>query len=208
MARKHLGIAVLLALALLSTSAAAQKYEIAGSIGRTFIADQGVAGANPADPNVHFGNGLSYEANFGRRFIDIGLLSITVEVPFVFTPTTKVHFNTGLTPRTFRSYFVTPAARVNLFPTTAFSPWVSVGGGFGHFAESSTLEFGATNPGPTGTTSGVFQTGLGLDVKLVARFKLRGEVRDFYSGVPQLNVNTGKSRQHNIFVGGGAVFTF
>ncbi len=208
MLRKHWCSVVVLALAMLGTNASAQKYEIAGSVGRTFISDQGVLGANPADPNVHFGNGLTYEANFARHFFDVGLLSVTVEVPFVFTPTTKVHFNTGLTPRSFRSYFVTPAARVNLFPSTAFSPWISVGGGFGHFSENSTLEFGAPNPASTGTNSGVFQSGGGLDVRLVGPLKLRGEVRDFYSGVPQLNVNTGKSRQHNIFVGGGAVLSF
>jgi hypothetical protein len=28
------------------------------------------------------------------------------------------------------------------------------------------------------------------------------------SGVPPLTVNTGKSRQHNFYVGGGAVFRF
>jgi hypothetical protein len=33
-------------------------------------------------------------------------------------------------------------------------------------------------------------------------------VRDFWSGVPQLNVDTGKSRQHNIFGGGGVVWHF
>ena len=103
---------------------------------------------------------------------------------------------------------MTPAARVSLFPATAFSPWVSVGGGFGHFGESSELVFGGSNPGNTGTTSGVFQSGGGLDVKIISTFKLRGEVRDFYSGVPQLNVDTGKTRQHNIFVGGGVVFSF
>ena len=208
MLRKHWGCVVLLALVTMGTNAFAQKYEIAGSVGRTFISDQGVLGANPADPNLHFGNGLTYGANFARRFLDIGLLSVSVEVPFVFTPTTKVHFNTGLAVRNFRSYFVTPAARVNLFPSTAFSPWVSVGGGFGRFGESSTLEFGDPNPGKTGTTSGVFQTGGGLDVRLVGPLKLRGEIRDWFSGVPQLNVSTGKTRQHNIFVGGGAVFTF
>jgi hypothetical protein len=85
---------------------------------------------------------------------------------------------------------------------------VSIGGGFGRFGESSQLEFGGTNPGSTGTTSGVLQTGGGLDVKILSAFKLRGEVRDFYSGTPQLNANTGKTRQHNIFVGGGVVFSF
>jgi hypothetical protein len=97
---------------------------------------------------------------------------------------------------------------LNLFPEQAVSPWVSFGGGFGHFGESSTLLFGGLNPGKTGTTTGVLQAGVGLDVKIFGRFRLRGEARDFWSGVPDLNVNTGKSRQHNIFVGGGLVWHF
>jgi len=208
MARQRFGIAVLIAIALLAVNAAAQKNEIAGSIGRVFISDQGVSGADPSNPNIHFGNGLTYEANYARRFIDLGIIDVKVEVPFVFTPTVELNFGQNVVPKSFRSYFVTPAARVSLFPSTAFSPWVSVGGGFGHFSESSELEFGGPNPGNTGTTSGVFQSGGGLDVKIISAFKLRAEVRDFYSGVPQLNVDTGKTRQHNIFVGGGVVFSF
>ena len=73
---------------------------------------------------------------------------------------------------------------------------------------ASSLEFFGTNPGKTGTTSGVFQVGAGLDVKLFGRFSVRGEVRDFFSGIPQLNVDTGKSRQHNFFVGAGVVWHF
>src|ERR1051325_7836907 len=206
MPRQRFGIAVLIAMALLALNAAAQKNEIAGSIGRVFISDQGVLGTNPS--TIHFGNGLTYEANFAHRFINLAILDVKVEVPFVFTPTVKLNFGQNIVPKSFRSYFVTPAARVNLFPTTAFSPWVSVGGGFGRFGESSDLEFGGTNPGNKGTTSGVFQSGGGLDVRIISAFKLRGEVRDFYSGTPQLNANTGKTRQHNIFVGGCVVVSF
>jgi hypothetical protein len=50
--------------------------------------------------------------------------------------------------------------------------------------------------------------GAGLDVRLKNRFSLRGELRDFWSGVPQLNVDTGKTRQHNIYVAGGIVWKF
>ena len=46
MARQCFGIAVLIAIALLAVNAAAQKNEIAGSIGRVFISDQGVLGAD------------------------------------------------------------------------------------------------------------------------------------------------------------------
>ncbi|PYX40931.1 MAG: hypothetical protein DMG81_04895, partial [Acidobacteria bacterium] len=58
------------------------------------------------------------------------------------------------------------------------------------------------------TTTGVFQMGLGLDVRILRRLSLRGEVRDFWSGSPDITVDTGNSRQHNLFVGGGVVWRF
>ena len=58
-----------------------------------------------------------------------------------------------------------------------------------------------------GPQPGQFTVG-GLDVKLFKNLRLRGEVRDFWTGVPQLNVNTGKSHQHNYLVGAGVVWHF
>jgi len=45
-------------------------------------------------------------------------------------------------------------------------------------------------------------------VKLWRSLKLRGEVRDFWSGTPNAGVDTGKCRQHNIDAGGGVVWQF
>jgi hypothetical protein len=206
MARKQFAIAVLVAVTILGGSAAAQqKNELTGIIGRTFISDQGVKGTSAL---LHFGNGLTFEVNYGRRLLGGGSAALTFEVPFVINPDEDLHFFTGAEPQQYASYFVTPSVRANVFANSGVSPWVSFGGGFGHFSESSTLEFGATNPGKTGTTTGVFQIGGGLDVKILKSFSLRGEIRDFDSGVPQLNVNIGRSRQHNLFAGGGVVWHF
>jgi hypothetical protein len=215
MSLKHLTIGTMVAIctfvaqgAAQNERGAAQKNEVSGILGRTFIADQGIQGAPSYDPNLRFGKGLTFEINYTRRFMGTNLWSVAAEVPFVVNVDEDLHAAQNLIPQSFSSYFVTPAARVNLFPVTAVSPWVSFGGGFGHFSEGSKLVFGGVNPGKTGTTTGVLQAGVGLDVKLTRRFTVRGEARDFWSGVPELNVTTGKSRQHNIFVGGGIVFHF
>ena len=215
MSLKHLTIGTMVAIctfvaqgAAQNERGAAQKNEVSGILGRTFIADQGIQGAPSYDPNLRFGKGLTFEINYTRRFMGTNLWSVAAEVPFVVNVDEDLHAAQNLIPQSFSSYFVTPAARVNLFPVTAVSPWVSFGGGFGHFSEGSKLVFGGVNPGKTGTTTGVLQAGVGLDVKLTRRFSVRGEARDFWSGVPELNVTTGKSRQHNIFVGGGIVFHF
>ncbi|MGA7474656.1 MAG: hypothetical protein WBW60_18115 [Candidatus Sulfotelmatobacter sp.] len=208
MSLKHLTIGALVALCTFVTQATAQKNELSGILGRTFISNQGIQGAPSYDPELRFGNGLTFEVNYARRVVDAGLFSLALEVPFVVDPVEDLHAAQNLIPKQYSSFFVTPAARLNAFPDQAVSPWVSLGGGFGHFSESSTLEFGGANPGKTGTTTGVLQAGLGLDVRLSGHFSLRGEGRDFWSGVPQLNVDTGKSRQHNIFAGGGIVWHF
>jgi Putative beta-barrel porin-2, OmpL-like. bbp2 len=197
-----------LVLCMFVAQAAAQKNEVSGILGRTFTSDQGIQGAPSYDPNLRFGKGLTFEANYARGLLGSEVWSLALEVPFVANVDEDLHAAQNLIPEKYSSYFVTPSARANLFPVTAVSPWVSLGGGFGYFHKSSTLEFGGSNPGTTGTTTGVLQAGVGLDVKLIRGFRLRGEARDFWSGAPQLNVNTGKSRQHNIFVGGGIAWHF
>ncbi|HVO79789.1 MAG TPA: outer membrane beta-barrel protein [Terriglobales bacterium] len=208
--QRFAGAVVLAAMVLAAGASAQSKNEISGSIGRTFISNQGVPGATFFDNEIHFGNGLSLEATYGRRVLgnEDSLVTLTFEVPFVFNPDEDLNFGMNVIPESYSSFFVTPAARVNVFASTHVSPWVSFGGGFGHFHESSNLVFFGSNPGKIGTTTGVFEMGGGLDVKLTDKFSLRGEFRDFDSGVPQLNVDTGKTRQHNFFVGGGVVWHF
>ena len=209
MSLKHLTIAAVVAVCTFVAQAAAQENELTGILGRTFISDQGIPGAPSYDPDLRFGKGLTFEVNYARHVMGGQLWSLALEVPFVVNPVEDLHTAQNLTPKQYSSFFVTPSARLNAFPETAVSPWISFGGGFGHFSESSTLEFGGLpNPGKTGTTTGVVQGGLGLDVKIYKHFTLRGEGREFWSGVPQLNVSTGKSHQYNLFAGGGIVWHF
>jgi opacity protein-like surface antigen len=207
---KRLFAIVVLLVAVLTAGAAAQeeKNELTGIIGRTFIADQGVTGIPTFDPLLRSGNGLSFEVNYGRRLMTGDLGALTFEIPVVFNPDEDLHFSVNAVPKQYFSVFATPSLRANLFANSGVSPWVSFGVGFGHFSESSELEFGGTNPGETGSSTSVFQFGFGLDVRIRGRLSLRGQLRDFYSGVPDLNVNTGKDRQHNLFAGGGIVWRF
>jgi hypothetical protein len=210
MSLKHLTIGTLVAICTFVAQGAAQNYEqgaaekneLSGILGRTFIADQGIQGAPAYDPNLRFGKGLTFEINYARRFMGTNVWSVALEVPFIANLDEDAH--TYAQPfLSYRSFFVTPAARLNVFPATAVSPWLSFGGGFGHFGGISD---GSTST--SGNITGVMQAGVGLDVKLSGRFTVRGEARDFWSGLPDLNVNTGKSHQHNIFVGGGIVWHF
>jgi hypothetical protein len=209
----RLWIAVLTVATTLSVSATAQdeKNEIGGMIGRTFISDQGITGASYPDPTIHFGKSLSYEGEYARRVFVTPLYSLSGEVVFMDAHEIKLNggaYGFAVVPQTLKAYFLTPAVRANLFPTNAVSPWISLGGGVGHFSQSTMLDYGSTNPGKP-TTGFALQGGLGLDVKVWTKLFIRGEVRDFWSGEPDFPLApTGKSRQHNYFVGGGAFWRF
>jgi hypothetical protein len=210
MSLKRLAVPLLMALATFVAQATAQDveedWELAGLIGLTFISNQGIQGV----PNgaIHFGRGQPFEVNYAARVLGKRFWSLYLEFPVAVNLDEDMNSNSSQVPTQFRSYFVTPAARFHVFSNGAISPWVSLGGGFGHFSESSTLLSGAPNRGKTGTTTGVFQSGVGIDMKAFKTVDFRLEMRDFWSGVPQLNVNTGKSRQDNFFVASGIVWHF
>lgn len=209
MSLKSVIILVGTAVMMLAAPAHAQ-YELSGLVGRTFISNQAIKGATFFNNDVRFGNGLTFEINPGRRIFggDFSSTPVTLEMPIVINWDEDLGTGANVIPSHFRSYFVVPAARLNVSPRAAISPWVSFGGGFGYFSESSTLLFGGANPGSTGTATGVVQGGAGFDLKLTQRIGVRFAARDFWSGVPQLNVDTGKTRQHNIFVASGLVWRF
>jgi len=198
---------------ILAASAVAQdeKNEIGGIVGRTFVSDQTIKGANFFDPIIHTGKALSLEAEYGRRVYVTPVYAVSGEVAFLYNH--DIDLNAGsypisVVPADMRAFFVTPGARLNLFPTTAVSPWVSFGAGFAHITQGDVLIYGGKNPGKN-TTSFALQGGLGLDVKVWRKLSIRGEVRDFWSGEPDFPLApTGSTRQHHYLVGGGAFWRF
>ncbi len=213
MARGPLHNRILVAITICVASAALaqdnpdKKNEVGGSIGRTYVSNHHVQGLS-FDNVVTSGPGLSFEITYARHLWESDLFQLSAEVPILFDLDQDENLRTNLIPGDYSAIFLTPAARLKFFPRTFVSPWISAGGGFGHFSSSSTLEFGGPNPGQTGTTTGVAQFGAGIDATFFGGFTFRGEVRDFYSGVAPLNVNIGMTREHNLFAGGGFVWHF
>ena len=54
-------------------------------------------------------------------------------------------------------------------------------------ALSSTLVAGGASSAKS-TTKGAIELGVGLDISLIGNLKLRGELRDFYTGEPDFNI--------------------
>ena len=67
------------------------------------------------DNNVHFGSGLTFEANYARRVLGTGFASISVEVPFVFNWDEELRSDAAEIPQDLKMYFLTPSARLNFF---------------------------------------------------------------------------------------------
>jgi hypothetical protein len=222
MSGKRAVLAVLITgICLLVSSCAAQdnksqdeKNELTGIVGRMFISDQGIVGPNAptVDPVVRSGHGVTFEVNYARKLFATPVVGISGEIPAVFNLDEKLGSGGDVVPQSYKQVFITPAVRANLFPETAVSLWASVGGGFAHFSESKDLNYYGMNPGSS-TTSGVLQGGVGLDLKpFRGRYKsigFRGQARDFWSGTLDLPLaDTGKTRQHNYFVGAGVIWSF
>jgi hypothetical protein len=189
------------------------KNEFAIGAGRTFVSDQGVPNTNFFDNVVHSGRGLSFNFLYARQLKSFHWAdsAIGVEVPVIYNPDEDLNFGMNVIPKQYSSLFATPAMRVSFLRRQILSPWVSFGGGIGHFSASNDLVFFGTNPGPRTKTTGVMHGGVGFDVPLLGKLrdvKFRFEARDNWSAEPPLNIDTGHTRQHNYYVGGAAVFRF
>ena len=210
--RRFFAVAVLLLL-IAAVSAAQDEHqnEIAVTFGHTFISDQTVPNTSFFDNTVHSGKGFSFDFNYSRVLRRYRWGSLSAEVPFLWNPDEDLNYGMNIIPGQYSSMFLTPAARVRFLEGFAFQPWVSLGGGLGRFVASDELEFTGRNPGHRIKTTGALDAGVGLDVPLGHKFRniiFRFEARDNWSGVAPINVDTGKTRQHNFYVGGGVVFAF
>src|SRR5229473_2401476 len=102
--RNFFAAAVML-LAAGSTIAAAQdsngresKNEVAVTIGRTFISDQGVPNTNFFDNTVHSGKGLSFEGDYARRLRSYFWGDLLVEVPVIINVDEDLNYGLNQVP--------------------------------------------------------------------------------------------------------------
>jgi hypothetical protein len=136
------------------------------------------------------------------------------EFPVVFSPNGDVKSGNTLVARSYSSVIFTPALRIMFAPDRdthkgylAIYPWISLGGGFAHFSPSAISMAGGAS-GAKSSTEGALQVGAGADFGVYRKsIALRAEVRDFYTGAPNLGV-PGINLRHNVIVGGGIVFRF
>lgn len=198
--------AVLILILLSATAVQAQKHEIAFTSGGLKIGDRGFDLPNPG--RLRFGTGFTYEINYARRFFDGKIAALYLEFPIAGTPRTKVDSSNVLSPRSYSSFFFAPGIKLKLLPGAKYSPYALMGAGVARFNESDTRINNQPNADQSSKTDTVFDFGAGIDVRVFSILSIRGEVRDFYSELPPLNVNALRNRQHNALISAGFVLNF
>jgi hypothetical protein len=110
-------------------------------------------------------------------------------------------------PQNYASLYLTPGLRLKLFPRSRLSAWGAIGGGYALYQQSAQLSNGQNTTNKF-LNRGVIDYGGGLDYRLFRFIGLRGEVRDFFSGNPNLSVALSSSTQHNVVASGGITLRF
>lgn len=162
----------------------------------------------PSLGSVRIGNGLSFEATYARRFADAKLASLHFEIVFVVTPSSEINTSNVFVPRSYSTIFLTPGFKLKLFPGFFITPYLAGGAGYARFSESESLASGELNTGDRVTSKGVYNYGVGVELRVLPFTSLRGEVRNFVSGNPDFNAPILKETQGNVIWAGGIVFRF
>ena len=149
----------------------------------------------------------SFGINYGHRFLGAKIAALYGEMEFVAIPNRAVTAATAAVPQNYASLYLTPGLRLKFFPGSRLSPWGAIGGGYGLYQQSAQLSNGQNTTNKF-LNRGVFEYGGGLDYRLFRFLGLRGEVRDFFSGNPDLNVALSSSGQHNVVASGGIILRF
>jgi opacity protein-like surface antigen len=197
---------VLTVMLLGAASAAAQKHEVAFTSGILKVGERGFDLPQPGF--LHFSTGFTYEFSYATRVLDAKIAALYFEIPFAGTPRTTIKTTNAITPSSYSSIFFTPGIKVKLLPGNKFSPFATMGVGLAHFRDGDTTINNQPVASRSSNTDSVFAFGFGLDVKVRSILSIRGEVRDFYSDLPPLNVRALSDRQHNALISAGIVLRF
>jgi hypothetical protein len=162
---------------------------------------QGSAGATQISADRSFG------INYGYRFVGTKIAALYGEIEFAAIPNRALTAASATVPQNYASLYLTPGVRLKFLPGSRLSPWAAIGGGYGLYQQSAQLSNGQNTTNKF-LNRGVFEYGGGLDYRLFRFIGLRGEVRDFFSGNPNLNAALSSSTQHNVVASGGIILRF
>jgi hypothetical protein len=187
-------LTVILIAFVFSLPSLAQSNELAVTIGGYF----------PVNSRVDADNAFAVGGSYARRMASVPFISLYFELPVYATFDSTAHLSQAvqspLGNPSYSALFITPGIKVKLAPSFPVSPYLVAGGGLARFSKSRTVTDDTTN-------TGTLDIGGGLDFKIAPFFSARGEVRDYYSGTPNILTSV-TEREHNLLTTVGLVFRF
>jgi hypothetical protein len=157
---------------------------------------------------LHFDRGQTYQATFAWHIWTHEDVNLSIEVPFLASPSFGVTPASGPLPTEYASLYLTPGVRVTVPVHHPVSVFGSVGGGYARYSEATKHFDGSPNPGQQDTNTGALQFGGGVDVRALRWFGFRGEIRDVYTGARKFSISTPGAGVHNVVASGGFVLHF
>lgn len=138
--------------------------------------------------------------SFAHRIAHIPFASAYLEIPVfgTFDSTASAYQLVSGRPK-YSALFVTPGVKLKALPEFFISPYVLAGVGVAHF---STNTFGSNS-----NNSATLEVGGGLDWKIFPLLSARIDLRDFYSGNPDLVLNFSQ-RENQLIGSAGLVLRF
>ena len=184
-----------------SVQALAQtRYDVGLLLGSTKASDEGAV--------LQFDRATTYQASFGWRVWESGVVAVGVEVPFIASPKFAVASAGPSLPKEYASLYLTPGVRVTVGGQGPVSIFGAVGAGYARYSESKLKADGSPNPAQQDTNTDAVQFGGGVNVRGIRWLGFRGEVRDLYTGARNFSIATPQQRVHNVVASGGLVLHF
>lgn len=202
-------IAVAWVLFLFAWPAGAQSNQVGAFYGGVLSQTHNVQG--PSGGQVQVSAGYAAGLNFDHGFTANRWVVPHIELEFTVLPPRNVKSTSAAVPQSYDSLYLTPGLRLEFLPRALAHPWVVAGAGYTLYIQSQVLTNGQTYSVHL-VSRAVGDFGGGVDVRIwrskysAWAINLRGQVRDFVSGNPELNAPLTSSVQHNIVASGGIFF--
>jgi hypothetical protein len=135
----------------------------------------------------------------------------SIEAELTVVPPRVVRSVAVAVPRNYSALYFTPGLRLEFLPHARLRPWVAAGGGYNLYLQSQVLTNGQKYSIHV-KNGAAFDYGAGLDFTIwrarrsTWSINLFGQVRDFVSGNPELNVPLQSGFQHTVIATGGILF--
>jgi hypothetical protein len=160
------------------------------------------------EPPLQFNRGTTYEATVGWHVWSRDNVHVSIEVPFLASPSFEVATPGARLPKEYASLYLAPGVRVVLPIVGRVSAFGAVGAGYARYSESTLRRDGSSNPDQRDTNAGAVQFGGGVDVHTLGWLGFRGEVRDVYTGARNFSIPTPARGVHNVVPSVGFVLRF